>query len=79
VLLRVVETGSFSAGARECELSQAAVAPALLADCPGLKIELGAADRLRDLIEGRLDLAMRVGEITDASLVARHLVHARVL
>jgi DNA-binding transcriptional LysR family regulator len=147
VLVRVVETGSFSAVARERELSQAAVArqvsqleehfgvrlfhrttrklsltddgemllglarpvldgvetleaalgqhsaapvglvrvgvtvaasrplaqrlPTLLADHPGLKIELVVSDRFGDMIEERLDLAVRVGEITDASLVAR--------
>ena len=148
ILVRVVETGSFSAVARERELSQAAVArqvsqleehfgvrlfhrttrklsltddgemllglarpvldgvdgleaalgrqrgspiglvrvgvtvaasrllaqrlPILLADHPGLKVELVVGDRLGDMIEDRLDLAMRVGEIKDASLVARH-------
>ena len=146
VLVRVVETGSFSAVARERELSQAAVArqvsqleehfgvrlfhrttrklsltddgemllglarpvldgvetleaalgqhsaapvglvrvgvtvtasrflslrlPALLADHPGLQVELVVGDRFGHLIEDRLDLAMRVGEIADASLVA---------
>jgi DNA-binding transcriptional LysR family regulator len=45
--------------------------PILLADHPGLKVELVVADRLGDMIEERLDLAMRVGEIKDASLVAR--------
>ena len=149
VLARVVETGSFSAVARERELSQAAVArqisqlenhfgvrlfhrttrklsltddgqmllglarpvldgvdsieaavgkqsaspvglvrigvtvtgsrlfserfPALLADHPGLKVELVVSDRFGDMVEDRLDLAMRIGEITDASLVARRL------
>jgi DNA-binding transcriptional LysR family regulator len=148
ILVRVVETGSFSAVARERELSQAAVArqvsqleehfgvrlfhrttrklsltddgemllglarpvldgvdgleaalgrqsaspvglvrvgvtvtasiflakrlPIVLADHPGLKVELVVGDRLGDMIEERLDLAMRVGEIKDASLVARH-------
>jgi len=43
----------------------------LLADHPGLKVELVVGDQLGDMIEERLDLAMRVGEITDASLVAR--------
>jgi DNA-binding transcriptional LysR family regulator len=147
ILVRVVETGSFSAVARERELSQAAVArqvsqleehfgvrlfhrttrklsltddgemllglarpvldgvdgleaalgrqsaspvglvrvgvtvaasrllaqrlPILLADHPGLKVELVVGDRLGDMIEERLDLVMRVGEIKDASLVAR--------
>jgi DNA-binding transcriptional LysR family regulator len=147
VLVRVVETGSFSAVARERELSQAAIArqvsqledhfgvrlfhrttrklsltddgemllglarpvldgvdgmeaalgqqsalpvglvrvgvtvassrflaqrlPTLLADHPGLRVELVVGDWLGDMIEDRLDLAMRVGEITDASLVVR--------
>jgi DNA-binding transcriptional LysR family regulator len=147
VLVRVVETGSFSAVARERELSQAAVArqiaqledhfgvrllhrttrklsltddgqmllgltrpvldgvdgieaalgrqraspvglvrvgvtvtgsrflaqrlPTLLADHPGLKVELVVSDRFGDMIEDRLDLAMRLGEVRDASLVVR--------
>jgi DNA-binding transcriptional LysR family regulator len=147
VLIRVVETGSFSAVAREREVSQAAVArqiaqleehfgvrllhrttrklsltddgqmllglarpvldgvdemdaalgrqraspvglvrvgvtvtgsrflaqrlPTLLADHPGLKVELVVSDRFGDLIEDRLDLAFRVGEVTDTSLVVR--------
>jgi DNA-binding transcriptional LysR family regulator len=147
VLVRVVETGSFSAVARERELSQAAVArqvsqleehfkvrlfhrttrklsltddgqmllglarpvldgvdameaalglhsaspvglvrvgvtvtasrfmaqrlPPLLADHPGLQVELVVSDRFGDMIEDRLDLALRIGEITDASLVVR--------
>lgn len=147
VLVRVVETGSFSAVAREREVSQAAVArqisqleehfkvrlfhrttrklsltddgqmllglarpvldgvdgieaalgrqsaspvglvrvgvtvtgsrflaqrlPTLLADHPGLKVELVVSDVFGDMIEDRLDLAMRVGEVTDASLVVR--------
>jgi DNA-binding transcriptional LysR family regulator len=153
VLVRVVETGSFSAVARERELSQAAVArqvsqledhfgvrlfhrttrklsltddgqmlldlarpvldgvdgmeaalgrqrasptglvrvgvtvtagrflaqrlPTLLADHPGLKVELVVSDRFGDMIEDRLDLALRVGEVTDASLVVRRSATAR--
>jgi DNA-binding transcriptional LysR family regulator len=149
VLVRVVETGSFSAVAREREVSQAAVArqisqleehfrvrlfhrttrklsltddgqmllglarpvldgvdgmeaalggqsaspvglvrvgvmvtagrflaqrlPTLLGDHPGLKVELVVSDRFGDMIEDRLDLAMRVGEVTDASVVVRRL------
>jgi DNA-binding transcriptional LysR family regulator len=45
--------------------------PTLLADHPGLKVELVVSDRLGDMIEDRLDLAMRIGEITDMSVVAR--------
>jgi len=147
VLVRVVETGSFSAVAREREVSQAAVArqiaqleehfglrlfhrttrklsltddgqmllgyarpvlngvegmeaalgrqssspvglvrvgvpvaatrflaprlPSLLSKHPGLRVELVVGDRFGDMIEDRLDLAMRSGEISDASLVVR--------
>src|SRR6202046_2083864 len=45
--------------------------PSLLAEHPGLKVDLVVGDRLGDMTEDRLDLAMRVGEITDGSLVAR--------
>lgn len=45
--------------------------PILLADHPGLKVELVVSDRFGDMIEDRLDLAVRSGDITDASLVRR--------
>jgi DNA-binding transcriptional LysR family regulator len=45
--------------------------PALLAEHPGLKVELVVGDRLGDMIEDRLDLALRWGEVADASLVMR--------
>jgi DNA-binding transcriptional LysR family regulator len=51
--------------------------PSLLAAHPRLKVELVVGDRLGDLIEDRLDLAMRFGEITDASLVVRRSGIAR--
>jgi DNA-binding transcriptional LysR family regulator len=44
---------------------------ALLAAHPGLKVDLVVRDRLGDMIEDRLDLAMHGGEITDSSLVVR--------
>jgi DNA-binding transcriptional LysR family regulator len=43
--------------------------PALLADHPGLKVELIVNDWFGDMIENRLDLALRIGEIRDASPV----------
>jgi DNA-binding transcriptional LysR family regulator len=43
----------------------------LLADHPGLKVELIMSDRSVDMIEDRLDLAVRRGEVTDASLLVR--------
>jgi DNA-binding transcriptional LysR family regulator len=54
--------------------------PALLAARPGLKVELVVSDAFGDMIEDRLDLAMRVGAITDASVVARRIgLAARVV
>jgi DNA-binding transcriptional LysR family regulator len=43
----------------------------LLAGHPGLKIEFVVGDRLGDMIEERLDLAIRPGEIADTSLIIR--------
>jgi DNA-binding transcriptional LysR family regulator len=45
--------------------------PFLLVDHPGLEVELVVGDRFGDMIEDRLDLALRLGEITDVSLVMR--------
>lgn len=45
--------------------------PSLLADHPGLRVELVVSDRFGDMIEDRLDIAVRLGEIADASLVMR--------
>ena len=44
----------------------------LLTNHPGLKIDLVISDRFGDMIEDRLDLAIRPGEISDASLVVRN-------
>jgi DNA-binding transcriptional LysR family regulator len=54
--------------------------PSLLASKPGLKVELVVSDRHGDMIEERLDLAMRIGEITDSSVIARRIgIAARVV
>src|SRR6516165_5346271 len=45
--------------------------PALLERYPGLSVELVMRDQPSDMVEERLDLAFRSGEIADASLVAR--------
>lgn len=45
--------------------------PLLLDAHPGLKVELVVSDRFTDMIEERLDLALRAGEQTDSSLRAR--------
>jgi DNA-binding transcriptional LysR family regulator len=45
--------------------------PSLLAAQPGLRVELVVSDRFGNMIEDRLDLALRVGDVTDASLILR--------
>jgi DNA-binding transcriptional LysR family regulator len=47
--------------------------PLLLARYPGLRIELVMRDTFSDMVEDRLDLEWRSGEIADASLVARRV------
>lgn len=40
---------------------------------PRVTIELDASNAVRDVVEDRFDLALRVGPLADAELVARHL------
>jgi DNA-binding transcriptional LysR family regulator len=47
--------------------------PRLLARYPELSVDLSLADDRRDLIEQGLDLAIRVGDVPDTSLVARRI------
>jgi DNA-binding transcriptional LysR family regulator len=47
--------------------------PVLLSRHPGLSVELVMRDQNSDMIEERLDLAFRSGDIADASLVARRV------
>lgn len=55
-----------------------ALAPLLRAH-PGLSLRLFFHDEMIDLIEQRIDLAIRVGRQEDSSLVARHVVDWRML
>lgn len=45
----------------------------MLARYPGLSLDLVVSDNVTDLVQEGLDLAIRVGEVTDVSLVARRL------
>ena len=47
--------------------------PVLLARYPGLTVELVLQDRLGDMVEERLDLAVTVGEVPGLSLIKRGL------
>lgn len=47
--------------------------PGLLAQYPGLSVEVDFDDRVIDLVQDGYDFALRGGRITDSSLVARHV------
>jgi DNA-binding transcriptional LysR family regulator len=47
--------------------------PVLLERHPGLRVELVMRDQFTDMVDERLDIAWRSGEITDASLVVRRV------
>jgi len=56
------------------------VAPALptfLARYPGLQVDLSMTDGFIDLVEEGVDLAVRIGELEDSSLIARRLAPNR--
>ncbi|MGY3930706.1 LysR family transcriptional regulator [Aeromonas encheleia] len=55
-----------------------ALSPLLQAH-PGLCIQIIADDEKRDLIKDRIDVALRVGSLSDSSLVARRLGQTRML
>ena len=71
--LRVAAPVGFS-GPLLCE----ALAP-LLSAHPGLSLRLFFQDEQIDLIESRIDLAIRVGLQEDSSLIARHITDWRML
>jgi DNA-binding transcriptional LysR family regulator len=47
--------------------------PELMELCPGLSLDLHLSDTTIDLIEGGIDVALRIGALTDSSLKARKL------
>ena len=66
-LLRIACPFSFG----ECEMMP--VLSRLLAESPDLKIELVMSDRFVDLVSAGVDLAIRLGDLQDSSLIARRL------
>jgi DNA-binding transcriptional LysR family regulator len=47
--------------------------PAFLERYPDVEIELAMSDAFVDLVEAGLDLAIRVGDLVDPSLIARRI------
>lgn len=45
--------------------------PAFLDEFPGIDLELGITDRVVNLVEERIDCALRVGPLADSGLIAR--------
>lgn len=58
-------------------LHVAPLLPAFLADHPKLSIDLTLNDRYVDLVEEGVDVALRIGELKDSSLIARRLAPNR--
>lgn len=60
-------------------LHVAPLLPDFLAAHPGLRIDVVLNDRFVDLVEEGVDLAIRIGELADSSLIARRLAANRRL
>jgi len=53
--------------------------PAFLARYPGIQVVLSMTDELVDTVEDRLDVAIRMGQLSDSTLRARKIVESRRL
>lgn len=53
--------------------------PGLLQRYPGLSVDVDFDDRVVDMVQARYDLALRGGQITDSSLVARPVCQFRMV
>jgi DNA-binding transcriptional LysR family regulator len=49
------------------------ILPKFLAENPCVKIELSVTDRVENLIDGKIDVAIRMGELEDSNLISRKL------
>lgn len=56
-----------------CHLVMMPAFASFLAEHPGTRIEVSASDRMDDVVGEGYDVALRVGQLTDSSLVARRL------
>jgi DNA-binding transcriptional LysR family regulator len=72
-VLRIAAPGAFS------ELYLAPALPEFARCFPRLTLEVSCDDRLVDLIEGRFDIALRIGRLPDSSLIVRKLARVSIL
>ncbi len=56
-----------------CQYRVAGLIPEFLRRHPDLEVDLNVTDRVVDLIEENVDLAIRIGQLSDSNLVARRL------
>lgn len=60
-------------------LQLAPILPQFMADNPDMQIELTLNDRRVDLVDEGYDLALRIGDLEDSSLIARRIAPARLV
>jgi DNA-binding transcriptional LysR family regulator len=53
--------------------------PGFMAKYPEVSLDMDFSDALVDLVQGRFDLAIRISNLTDSSLLARRLCAVRIL
>ena len=58
-------------------LHVAPIVPEFLKSCPGMELELLMTDSVVNLVEDRIDLAIRIGSLESSSLIARKLAPNR--
>ncbi|WP_226893771.1 LysR family transcriptional regulator [Nisaea sediminum] len=68
-----------SAGVSFGRVQLAKLLPGFLFDYPDLSVELVLNDRRVDLVEEGYDVALRIGDLADSSLIARKLCPVRVV
>ncbi|MDE1917960.1 MAG: substrate binding domain-containing protein [Sphingomonadales bacterium] len=70
-LIRVVETGSFSAATTFARLHIVPLLPLFLEQHPDLEIDVILDDRIIDLVAEGVDVSLRMGALPDSAAVAR--------
>ena len=58
-------------------LHVAPIVPGFMKSCPGIEFELLMTDNVVNLVEDRVDLAIRIGSLESSSLIARRLASNR--